>query len=123
MFPALLPSYAVMAMVLMGSDEDHPEIVPPSPAKIKALGAVMPLWVIWKSWLALKTIPVGLAEPPRPAGMETTKDCGTPLPSYRVDFDVPLSATQAKAVGLNARPQPFFRLVSVWVAATPPSET
>src|ERR1700730_18362138 len=76
-----------------------------------------------KSVLPLKTMPVGFAGPDATAGMVTISDCGTPLPSYRVEVCVPLFATQTTPFGLNTMPQPFFRLGSTWAAATAPSET
>ena len=67
-------------------------------------------------------MPVGAAGPSSP-GTETTSDCATPLPSYRVESPLPLSATQEKPAGLKTSPQGLTRLGSVWAAGTKPSET
>jgi hypothetical protein len=56
-------------------------------------------------------------------GVATTRDCGTPLPSYRVDLSLPLAATQTKPCGLKARPQTLTRLGSLGVAPPAVSET
>src|SRR4051794_10693522 len=86
--------------------------MPPSVANRKGLAPRLPPLVNMKSvLLPLKTIPVGLG------GVLTTRDCGTPLPSYRVELSVPLSATQPKPLGLKAPPQAFPRWVSWLVMA------
>jgi PAS domain S-box-containing protein len=53
----------------------------PSPAKMKAAAPDLPFWLTTKSVVPLNTMPVGLASPFEPAGIATTSDCGTPLPS------------------------------------------
>jgi hypothetical protein len=93
---------------------DQPAMVPASVAHMNSALLVAPFALIWKSVLVLNTMPVG--PPARPfaaAGMLTTSDCGTPLPSYSVDLLVVLSDTHITPVGLNAMPQPFCRLASV----------
>jgi hypothetical protein len=64
----------------------------------------------------LKTMPVGAAGPAWPGGIATTSDCGTPLPSYSVDVDVPVALTRTKPCGSNAIPQPSTRLASTFGA-------
>src|SRR5471032_1496363 len=86
-------------------------MVPLSLANRKGLAPVLPFCVSWKSWLPLKTMPVG------ESGVATTSVCGTPLPSYSVEVLLPLLATQTKPVGLKAMPQALTRLASVWAAA------
>src|SRR6185295_1140193 len=95
---------------------DHAASVPACPAQMKRLGALVPPWLTAKSFEPLKTMPVGFASPALPAGIETTSDCGTPLPSYSVDLEVSLSATHTKPWGLNAMPQPLTRFGSTLAA-------
>ncbi|SAL84307.1 hypothetical protein AWB68_07251 [Caballeronia choica] len=55
---------------------------PPSPTKMNAAAPDFPACVTLKSVaLPLNTMPVGLAGPEAVAGMLTTSDCTTPLPS------------------------------------------
>jgi hypothetical protein len=89
---------------------DQPDSVPFSLAKMKALPPLTPFWVTWNVAPLLKTMPVGLDGPALPGGIATTRVCGTPLPSYRVEVALPLFATQTKPVGLKAMPQALTRL-------------
>src|SRR5438552_17170341 len=85
----------------------HPEIVPSSLAKRKRAGPeVVPL-VTTKLVPPLNTVPVGAP------GTFTTRDCGVPLPLYRVETAVSLSATHQGLVPLRAMPQAFTRWGSV----------
>src|SRR5437764_261313 len=92
-----------MMAFVMFTPGDQPEIVPPSPAKMNALAPLTPPWLTANADEPLNTIPVGLAGPATPAGIETTSDCG-----------VPLLATQTKPCGLNAMPQALTRFRSAF---------
>src|SRR5690349_1106326 len=91
---------------------DQPDSVPPRPAKMKALAPDMPLAVTMKSEWPLKTMPVGLALPAVPGGIDTTSDCGTPAPSYSVEVELDRFATQTKARGLKTTPHASTRVGS-----------
>src|SRR5512140_2748060 len=91
---------------------DQPEIVPASPAKMKMLLPLTAFCVTLNVGLPLNTMPVGRAGPAEPGGIATTRDCRTPVPSYNVEVELPALATQTKAAGLKATPQPLTRCVS-----------
>jgi hypothetical protein len=97
--------------------------VPFSLAKMKALPPLTPFWVTWKVAPLLKTMPVGLEAPALPGGIATTRDCGTPFPSYSVELALPLFATQTKPAGLKAMPQALISFGSVCSAPEPLSAT
>ena len=98
----------------MSTPGDQPAIVPPSPTKMNTLAPLLPACVTAKSVEPLKTMPVGSALPAVPGGIDTTSDCRAPLPSYKVDFELPSSATQTKPCGLKAMPQPLIRFGSLF---------
>ena len=104
---------------------DQPEIMPSSDAKMNAAAPDEPPLLTAKSVVLLKVMPVGVPPPVESVddGIDTTRDCGLPNPSYSVASPVPLSATQTKPLGLKATPHPFCRLASKWSAGTPPSPT
>src|ERR1700710_1342483 len=103
-------------LLVMFTPGDQPEIVPAMLAKMNGLAPVVAPCVTVKPVVLLNTMPVGPAGPAAPGGIATTSVCGTPLPSYRVEFDVPASATHTKPFGLNATPQPLTRCASTFEA-------
>src|SRR3954471_17397124 len=113
MAPCAAPSCTTCAL-FKSTPGLHAEIVPDSPAKMNGLGPLALFALSTKLLPPLKTSPVGLPGPAVPAGIATTSDCATPLPSYSVEVDVPLSATQTKPCGLNATPQALTRCASVF---------
>src|SRR5450830_1818222 len=116
--PVAPPSTTVMEELRLTAGDQ-----PDTPTKMKAAAPVTAFCVTLKSCVPLKTMPVGWASPAAPAGMATTRDCGTPLPSYKVEKLLPLSLTQKKPVGLKATPQALTRWESVCGAVMVPSET
>ncbi len=111
------PSMAVVVDAAAGGGVGQPWIVPASVAKMKRDATCLPATVTGKPDPPLKTVPVG------PPGTVTTRACGRPVPSYRVELFVPWFATHHGVVGPATRPQPLTRCVSVWGAYPAWSET
>jgi hypothetical protein len=93
---------------------DHALTVPASPTKMKTAGAVTPFCVTGNACEPLKTIPVGDALPAAPGGIATTSVWRTPSPSYSVEVELWLLATQTNPCGLNAIPHGLTRRVSTF---------
>src|ERR1700761_3905502 len=117
MAPSAASSNAVTASV--GSTlGDHAAIVPASVAQINTALLLTPFELITKFVVGLKMMPVGMAGPLVPAGIETTSDCALPSPSNSEAFSVLLSETHMVAVGLKVTPQAFSKSASALVPAT-----
>src|SRR6185369_11557073 len=105
----------------------QPASVPPSVTKMNREGPLtVPVDVVMlttKSFPPANTTPVGAECSPPAPGIVTTRGCGLPVPSYKVDFPVPLSDTQTGPFGLKATPHPLTRFGSVKSAGTLPSDT
>ena len=95
----------------------QPRIFPSSVENRNSEGPDTPSWLTTKSELPLNTVPVGA-----PFTL-TTSGMVAPVPSYRVETLVPLSATHHGVVGPAARPQALTRFGSTLAAAPGTSET
>src|SRR5438552_19141846 len=92
----------------------QPTIVPSSVSKMNIEAPDLQFFVTTKSPLGLTTRPVGAeVSSAAGAGIVTTKGTIAPVPVYRVEGPVPLSAIQIGLPGPKAMPQAFFRLGSV----------
>src|SRR5882724_665520 len=106
----------------------QPEIPPSSLAKMKRLDPDTLPFETGNSPVPLKTMPVGAAIVPPPAGgMITTRGwptgAGFPEPSYSVLTPVALSATQRNVGCATARPQGLTKFGSVTGARPGMSDT
>src|SRR4051794_31324099 len=95
-------------------------MVPSSVEKITVAGALLPLWLMTKSLVVLKTLPLGAAGGVTPGGVGMVIGEPTTRPEalYSVATPAWLSATRNWPSGVCERPQGFWRLGSV-VGARP----